>query len=334
MDTDAAVLASSMDEVSLDVLHRFWRDPAKAALLRGHGISLQTLDDAGWPDREPLETGLPPLERVDRQVLFEALANGTQTLPAEPPAWLARSGLLAGGAIGEHTWSDLRAQLQPLLDGARPLFADDRARSLPQAIDLDLGDGLRLTGTVERVFAGAAGAPLLFEVQPARAAGLKDLLGYYIDWAALQLSQPGVVQGDYLEPGSKTKPVGHASLLNVIRPQDAEQLRHGLRTLIEASRRAEQQPLLFFPKAALAWALAEPGDRLYKARSAWEGDDYHQVGERDYAPGYAALLTRGLDLFDPASDEHRAFVAATKMVCQVLDPLHETLLQPAPTDTP
>jgi exodeoxyribonuclease V gamma subunit len=120
--------------------------------------------------------------------------------------------------------------------------------------------------------------------------------------------------------------------LNVIHAQDAEQLRHGLRTLIEASRRADQQPLLFFPKTALAWALAEAHERLRKARSAWEGDDYHQVGERDYAPGYAALLTRGLDLFDPASDEHRAFVVATETVCHVLDPLHETLLRPVRTE--
>lgn len=334
LDTGTATPTSSTDEIPLDALHRFWRDPAKAALLRGQGISLQALDDAGWPDREPLETGLARIERIDRQVLFEALANGTHTLPEQPPAWLARSGLLAGGAIGERSWYKLRAELQPLLDGARPLFADERAQNLPQAIDLDLGDGLRLTGTVERVFRGATGGPLLFDVQAARAAGLKELLGYYIDWAVLQLSQPGVVHGEYLEPGPKTQPVHRAGLLSLIHAQEYEQLRHGLRTLIEASRRAEQQPLLFFPKTALAWAEAKPDDRVYKARSAWEGDGYNHVGERDYAPGYAALLTRGLDLFDLASDAHRAFVAATATVCHVLDPLQSTLLKPESTDTP
>jgi exodeoxyribonuclease V gamma subunit len=327
LDTQAAAPTSSTDEVSLEALHRFWRDPAKAALLRGQGISLQALDDTGWPDREPLETGLPHVERIDRQLLFEALADGTPGFPEEPPAWLARSGLLAGGAIGERTWNDLSAQLQPLLEGARPLFADGRARNLPQAIDLDLGDGLRLTGTVARVFHGAAGAPLLFDVQAARTAGLKDLLGYYIDWAALQLSQPGVVQGEYLEPGTKTQPVRRAGLLQTIHAQDADQLRQGLRTLIEASHRAEQQPLLFFPKTALAWALAKPDERAHKARVAWEGDGHNQVGERDYAPGYAALLTRGLDLFDPAGPDHAAFVNATRLVCGVLDPERVSLLK-------
>jgi len=334
LDVHAATPFVAAGEISLDGLRRFWRDPIKSTLLRGHGISLQALDDAGWPDREPLETGLARIERIDRQLLFEALAAGTHTFPAQPPAWLARSGVLAGGTIGERSWDDLRDQLQPLLDGARGLFADERAQRLPQAIDLDLGDGLRLTGTVERVFRGATGAPLLFDVQAARAAGLKDLLDYYIDWAALQLSQPGVVQGDYLEPGTKTRPVRRAGLLQVIHAQPEEQLRHGLRRLIEAGRRSERQPLLFFPKTALAWALARPDDRLQKARSAWEGDGYNQAGERDYAPGYAALLTRGLDLFDPASSEHRAFVAATETVCHVLDPMHETLLKPESTDMP
>ncbi|MEO6798686.1 MAG: exodeoxyribonuclease V subunit gamma [Rhodanobacter sp.] len=330
LDSRAATPTSSTNEVSLDALHRFWREPAKAALLRGHGISLQALDDAGWPDREPLETGLARIERIDRRVLFEALAKGTHTLPEEPPVWLARSGLLASGAIGERSWNELRDQLQVLLDGARPLFADGRAQSLPQAIDLDLGDGLRLTGNVQRVFRGVTGGPLLFDAQPARTAGLKDLLGYYIDWAVLQLSMPGVVRGEYLEPGNKTQAVRCSSLLPLVHAQDAGQLRHGLRTLIGASRRAEQQALLFFPKTALAWASAEADDRARKARSAWEGNGYIQVGERDYAPGYAALLTRGLDLFDSASDEHRAFVAATEMVCHVLDPLHEALLRESP----
>src|SRR6185312_11854852 len=159
LDVHAATPLIAAGEVPLDGLRRFWRDPTMATLLRGHGISLQALDDTGWPDREPLETGLARIERIDRQLLFEALAAGTHTFPAQPPAWLARSGVLAGGAIGERSW-----------------------------------DGLRLTGTVERVFRGATGAPLLFDAQAARMAGLKDLLDYYIDWAALQLSQPGVVQ--------------------------------------------------------------------------------------------------------------------------------------------
>jgi exodeoxyribonuclease V gamma subunit len=60
---------------------------------------------------------------------------------------------------------------------------------------------------------------------------------------------------------------------------------------------------------------------------AWEGDGHNQVGERDYAPGYAALLTRGLDLFDPAGPDQTAFVSATELVCGVLDPERVSLLK-------
>jgi exodeoxyribonuclease V gamma subunit len=313
-------------EIALGALKRYWRDPARDALLRGHGISLQALDSVGWPDREPLETGLDRIERVDYRLLFETLAAGRNELPAEPPAWLARSGMLAGGAIGTETYVKLRDSLQGLLDKAQPLFADGAAQPLAQAIDLDLGGGLRLTGVIDRVFHGAEGGLLLFDAQPGRAAGLREMLAFYIDWAALKLTHAGTVHGDYLEPTSNNHKARSSGLLDPIRAQDAEQLRQGLRRLIEAYRSTEQQPLMFFPRTAQAYATSEPEARLGKAASAWAGDDFNG-GERDYAPGYAALLSRGLELFDPDSPAHHAFVATTELVCAVLDPQCTILLR-------
>ncbi len=333
LNTQAVVTTDG--EITLGALKRFWRDPARDALLRGHGISLQALDSIGWPDREPLETGLDRIERVDHRLLFETLAAGRNELPAEPPAWLARSGMLAGGAIGAATYSQLRDSLQGLLDNAQPLFADGAAQPLPQAIDLDLGDNLRLTGVVDRVFRGADGRMLLFDAQPSRTAGLKEMLAFYIDWAALRLNHADAVHGDYLEPTSNNKKARSSGLLDPIRAQDAAQLRHGLRRLIEAYRSAGQQPLLFFPRTAQVYATSEPDARLGKAATAWAGDDFNG-GERDYAPGYAALLSRGLELFDPDSAAHHAFIAATELVCNVLDPQHTILLKAAadePADT-
>jgi len=324
-------------EITLGALKRFWRDPARDALLRGQGISLQALDDRGWPDREPLETPLEKIERVDHRLLFEALAAGRDELPAEAPAWLARSGLLADGAIGERTWTQLRDALHPLLAQAQPLFASGGAQAQALAIDLDLGDGLRLTGTVDRVFHGADDNLLWFDIRPGRAADLKDLLGFYIDWACLKLAGAGdgaPMRAALLEQVRRTRGgnsvlvVQQAGMLDVIMALDGGQLRHGLRRLIQACRAAEQQPLLFFPRTAQAWATSEPEDRLTKAATAWEGDGFNP-GERDYAPGYAALLSRGLQLFGEASPAHRAFVAATELVCGVLDPQHTTLMKVA-----
>jgi exodeoxyribonuclease V gamma subunit len=325
--------ASPEGEITLGALKRYWRDPAKDALLRGHGISLQALDNIGWPDREPLETGVDRIERVDRRLLFETLAAGRRELPAEPPAWLARSGMLAGGAIGAETYAELRDSLHGLLGKAQPLFADGIARSLAQAIDLDLGDGLRLTGVVDRIFHGADGGLLLFDAQPGRAAGLREMLAFYIDWAALRLTHAGTVHGDYLEPTSNNHKARSSGLLDPVRAQDAAQLRQGLRRLVEAYRSAEQQPLLFFPRTAQAYAASEPEARLGKAATAWAGDDFNG-GERDYAPGYVALLSRGLELFDLDSPAHHAFVAATELVCAVLDPQHTMLLKASETFRP
>lgn len=331
--------AVAAGEITLDALGRFWRDPARDALLRGQGISLQALDDNGWPDREPLETPLEKIERVDHRLLFEALAAGRDELPAAPPAWLARSGMLAGGAIGERTWIQLRGALHPLLAQARPLFADAGAQAQAQAIDLDLGGSRRLTGVVDRVFRSADGGLLWFDARPGRAANLKDLLGFYIDWACLQLARAGdgpplratlLEQVRRMRNGRSVLVVQAAGMLDTILAQDSDQLRHGLRHLVEACLSAGRRPLLFFPRTAQAWATSEPEDRLAKAMAAWEGDGFNP-GERDYAPGYAALLSRGLDLFDQTSPAHRAFVAATELVCGVLDPGHTALLkEPSP----
>lgn len=333
--TASSVAAEALpagSEITLGTLKRYWRDPARDALLRGHGISLQALDSIGWPDREPLETALDRIERVDHRLLFDALAAGQRELPDTPPAWLSHSGMLAEGAIGERTWAQLRDSLQPLLDGAHTLFADGRMQPLAQAIDLDLGDGLRLTGVVDRVFRDVDDNLLLFDAQPNRAAGLREMLAFYIDWAALRLTHADAMHGDYLEPTTNNKGARSSGLLDAVLAQDSTQLRHGLRRLIAACQSAERQPLLFFPRTALAWAVSKPPERVAKAKSTWEGDSFNHAGERDYAPGYAALLSRGLELFDADSPAHQAFVAATELICHVLDPQRAKLLRREETD--
>jgi exodeoxyribonuclease V gamma subunit len=115
--------------------------------------------------------------------------------------------------------------------------------------------------------------------------------------------------------------------------QTDEQLREGLRRLICASRAARAQPSLYFPKTAWAWATADAEKRDKAARSAWQGDEFARVGERDYAPGYAGLLTRDLDFIQRGSPAHAGFVAATGLVAGILDPQRQVLLrEPLPAD--
>lgn len=316
------------DAVPLASLKRYWRDPARETLQRVHGISLQALESESWPDREPLETGFDRIARIDRQLLFDALAMGRSVLPIEPPAWLARSGLMAEGAIGTQAYAQIRDSLRSTLGAAHAVFGGEPVQTMMQSVDVDLGEGLRINGVVERVVRLADGRLLWFDAKPNGAAGLRDLLGFYLDWAALRLSGHDTIEACFLEHPSTIRAARPAKLLEPVLAQDALQLRDGLRRLIQAWRGATTSPLLFFPQSALAYASQSPENRLAAASVAWSGSDFAPGGERHHAPGYAALLSRGLDLFDPQTAECQAFVAATTLVCDVLDPSHAILLKP------
>jgi len=310
------------NEIALTTLKRFWRDPARHQLLRERGISLEAQDAAQWPDREPLQPLLDRRERVVQRLLFDALDSGGP-IPEQAPAWLARSGSLAAGAVGERAYAEVREPLQTLLVAARERFGSERIVRMPQAIDLELGDpehgtGLRLLGTIEQVFRADDGRLWLFDVQPNRAADFKELLPFYIDWAALRLTLSDTIHGCLLEH-AKTLP-GTPPQLDAILTQTPAQLRVGLRQLIAMSADSAEQPLLFFPKTAWSWIHAGDDKRDYKARQTWQGDAFNSIGERDYGPGYAALLTRGIDLLDPAGAAYAQFIAAARQVMAILDP--------------
>ncbi|MEW5300460.1 MAG: hypothetical protein WDW36_003390 [Sanguina aurantia] len=149
---EGASLQSGGADVSLAALKRYWRDPAKDNLLRLQGISLEALENTSWPDREPLETGFSRLDRIDRRLLFDALALGRSQLPDAPPAWLARSGILPSGAIGVEAYRQLKQSVQSMLSQAQTCFAGTTTANEPQAIDLDLGDGFRVLGPLVRSF--------------------------------------------------------------------------------------------------------------------------------------------------------------------------------------
>jgi exodeoxyribonuclease V gamma subunit len=172
---------------------------------------------------------------------------------------------------------------------------------------------------------------MLFDAKPVGSAGLRDMLAAYIDWAALRLSSPEPLRAVLLTSTSGGK-IAESTLLHPLVAADTDTLRAGLRRLIDLAQAAEHQPLLFFPKTALAYATSAPDQRVWRAAAAWQGSEFAGVGERDYAPGYAALISRGVDLFDEAGASHQAFVAATQTVCEILDPSRLLLFKTAIVD--
>ena len=324
LDPQAIEAQPAHGEFALEGLARFWRDPVRSALRDGIGIDLDAAGAERWPDREPLTPAVDARERFEYRLLFDALERGT-ALPAEAPTWLALSGLLAAGTPGELAYAAVVEQVAPVLAASRERLAAGALAREAQAIDIDLGGGLRLLGRVDRVWHARDSRLLLFDAQPRRESGLREWLGFHIEWAALRLSLGEHIDAAFIE-SPKGKPPQVAEWLDVLRAHDDASLRAGLRRLVDLWQAAVQRPLLYFPKTAGAYAGAAIGRRDAKARTAWEGSGPGQ-GERDYAPGYARLATRGLDLFDVRDAAHAAFADAVALVAGVLDPQRAVLFR-------
>ncbi|HTI95230.1 MAG TPA: exodeoxyribonuclease V subunit gamma [Rudaea sp.] len=313
---------------TLDGLTRFWRDPLQAQLHEFAGIDRGALDDDAALDNEPLKSNFDRRERMETRCVLDALRRGAATLPESVPDELARSGALAGGAIGAQAWADLRERAQPALVELRRTLGEE-ARQAPRNVEIEI-DGSRIAGTVRDVYARANGKSALVGLRMNRAADFGDLLPFYIRYAALRLSDTAIepIFLEQAESGSVREP----ALLAAIRIQDAAQLRDGLQILLALARQSQQAPLPFPAKTAWAWCAAKPDARLDKARKAWRDDDGER-GESRYAPGNNALFLRGADFPNGDGAASRAFARTCAQVAAVLDPQRTILLretEPAP----
>jgi exodeoxyribonuclease V gamma subunit len=304
-------------EVSLASLKRYWRDPARAQLHDAAGLSLEALDSETWPDREPLKAAIERRDGIEQRLLRDALAQGSEDVAVSAPDWLARSGALAAGAAGERAYAQARERAQTMLTAARGVLGT-RPQSIVRSIDIDLGDSTRLVGHVDTLHCADC-VVRVFRAKPGGSAGLRDLLAFYIDFAAAK--HAGGAEGTFLHYEKKLKPPVRApKLLDAILAQNNSELRTGLRRLVEL---AATPALLLPPYTAWAWMNRED------AHKQWVGGDYGPGGERNYTPGYAALLARDLDFLDPTASAHARFVSACNAVASVLDPQRRILLRGA-----
>jgi exodeoxyribonuclease V gamma subunit len=309
-------------ELSFAGLRGFWRDPIKAQLRTLAGIDRGAFDTDAGADREPLQATTDRRERFEWRLAMTALESGQSALPAAMPDALSASGAFAAGAIGASAYAAARELAQPVLAMAREILGSD-ARRQPCAVAFECL-GTRLTGTVADVFECADGRRVLLGLSLHRAAEFRDLVPFFIDWAALRLS--GIAaECVFLEYPEKAKEPHDAPLAKFIRTQSVERLRAGIEALSRRALESADRPLLFASKTAWAWCEADPDARWDKARAAWEGSDHH-TGERDYAPGYAKLFAREMDFLDGKSAASKAFEAACLLVAGALDPGHHVLL--------
>lgn len=292
--------AEAAEPCDLARLRAFLRKPAQAQARARLGVQLPETDDEA-ADSEPLGVRPDARLRLPARVLMQALGQGESALPERIPVALARSGQLAAGGPGQEAWRVARASA---LAGLRLLDGHPCREAVPDACAcrFEEADGRVVEGIVPSL-RDASGRHWLLRVETRKVLDFGVQLPLWLDWAALVLGLPeGNVGGCvllHLREGAATLDADAAAL-----PRDPAFLRRGVSRLCALHDAVLAGRAWYFPATAWAVARAEAGQRRANARKAWEGEPRHP-GERDRAPGYAALLTRGQDWIADAAGWQR-----------------------------
>ncbi|MEO6794567.1 MAG: exodeoxyribonuclease V subunit gamma [Mycobacterium sp.] len=247
-------------DVELDELARFFKDPVKG-YFRALDYTLPW-DVEGVQDNMPVEIDSLQQWTVGDRMLADMLA-GMHPDDAANAEW--RRGTLPPGRLGMRTACDIRDLSRALAEAAFEHRSGD-----PDAYDInvDLGGGRRLTGTVSGVYRTRT-----VSVVYSRLAG-KHLLGAWIPLLALSAQHPET-QWNALCIG---RGVGrnHLRKRTLAPPVDPIAALGDLVAIYDAGRR---EPLPLPLSTSYAWADARrtAEDPVGAARAAWGG----KYGERD-----------------------------------------------------
>lgn len=303
-ETTARPAPTSMTLPDLDTLCRFFQHPAQQLLRQVHGVRLDALDDERLDESEPLLPRSDPREGWAKRMLLDALAQGRTAISEQPPDAWRLDGRLPPGTLGRAAWEAeadrARKALVALHPGEGPLpWPLPPAQSRPVRLSLAVGD---LRGQVA-VHEAADGTLWLVEAAPGKPPG--DLhfglrVPLVLRWAALRASTDAPVRVALLTAK------GLAPWGDAMTAADVAFLSCPDRAIALGGLASQVQALVDFRAAVLAgerryspatsWAAATAeSDDDEAIIAAWAGGD-SGIGERDYAPGYAALLGRDWQL--------------------------------------
>lgn len=310
---------------SFDALVAFYRDPARQVLRDLAGVRLDALDDNRLDDSEPLEPKADPREAMARGLVFATLEQAAEAPPEIPPEALQLGGRLPPGTLGDQLWRTQRAEAMTSLKVLRNAALKPREPlSPPRAVPVSvpLGDGLSLDGRVE-VREDAEGTLWLIEAAPGRNSDRLHFgrrLPLLLRWLALRLTQPAPVRvalvGTKLDGlGERLAGMDDAFLASTdvhARAAQVASFQQTLRNAIAFRAAVLRDERRYAP--ATSWAAWRAGpDAPDKIIAAWAGGA-RVTGERDYAPGYAALWGQDWH-FVPGEGEIDRFVTdATALV--------------------
>ncbi|MGA9423345.1 MAG: exodeoxyribonuclease V subunit gamma [Rhodanobacteraceae bacterium] len=305
--------------VSLAEMLSYYRDPARQILSNRLNLHLRAVAGTTLRTSEPLDAAFYRVERVPRRLFLAALERpeAAFTVPESPPDWLRLNGLWPPGHAGERAYSDVAKAVQGLLDRAHahPLLANGLPAAIPLAVDRSIGR-YRVQGELARVRNGDD-ARWIFDAFPDHAGedtlDFKQRVAVFIEWALLRLDDADgakgarvflVAAGDQ-HPWQDSLNARDAVFMRATRARKAASvanmlgdLERRLYGLLEFFHAAETRLPWYFPKTS--WE-ARAAIESSQVEAVWAGGDYRR-GERDYAPGYAALLGRDACFDEGTSD--------------------------------
>ncbi|BCI51670.1 RecBCD enzyme subunit RecC [Mycolicibacterium litorale] len=272
------------DDVALDDLIGFFKDPVKG-FFRALDYTLPWDVDA-VEDAMPVEIDALAEWQVGERMLDDML-RGLNPEQAQQAEW--RRGSLPPGRLGWRKAQELRDQAAALATAAHR-----HRKQPPQAYDVDIpiGDGRRVTGTVPRVY-GDRTVTVTYSKLDGR-----HLLASWIQLAALTAARPNpdwaaVCIGRAKRGGTRERLLGA--------PADAVEVLRDLVSMYDAGRR---EPIPLPPKTSYAWAEAthHRGEPRREAAFRWKsgrypGEDAEPANARVWGPHAPLedLVAAGLD---------------------------------------
>jgi exodeoxyribonuclease V gamma subunit len=309
-------------DVSLADLQDFFAHPVRGFFRR--------LRIARPYDADEVKDAIPiSLDGLEKWAIGDRIVGNVMSGANPQDAMLVEqlSGSLPPAALGVGVLSDIVANVKPLVEAAQSL------RSGPQRtldVDIDLGGGRRLSGTVGDVWGNRAVAVSFSNL------GAKHRLASWINALALGAGLPD--ENWTVHTIGKHRSGGQAQQIGPLAQHVAEQWLRDLVALYDAGR---CEPLPLPVKASLAWAeesrrvrAGSDGDPDVRARAEWETPRFNDSGfpkeDADVwhvrAFGQAADYDLLASAVRPGEDgPHRLGHYAWRLWAPLIDGGHETI---------
>jgi exodeoxyribonuclease V gamma subunit len=288
----------ALDDVALQGLQAFLAHPVRA-FLRSRLDVTSPLEAEETLDAIPLTLDGLQKWRIGDRMLADILAGSARDAVVRVEQL---RGELPPGPLGGHALEEIKNRLDGLLGESEPLRAGSQ-RTVD--VDIELGGGRRLTGTVGSVF----GNQLVTASYSSLAA--KHRLRSWVDVLALSVGHPDESWVAHAI-GRRSRNTAHAR----IGPLD-HRAGQWLRDLVDLYDRGMREPVPLPVKTACAYAEAAQQsqrggrtDPLDKARREWETDRFSPYGiqgedaDAAHVQVYGEAAPLECLLTPPRDDEH------------------------------